>query len=524
RSVDNRFKAAGVGLAVTALLQSSTATVLILSSFAGRGLIATAPALAVMLGADVGTTLVAQALSFKVGWLAPVLLVIGVAAHLSARRTLTRQVARAIIGLGLILLSLKLILAATAPLTDTHLLREALEALEGEPVLALLMAALLTWLAHSSLAVVLMVMSMAAGGVVSLGLAALLVLGANLGGVLPAIIATLASGPEGKRVAWGNALFKLAGVLVVLPLLHHAVAAVALLDAEPARLVVNLHTAFNLSVAVAFLFLTGPVAGLTEKLLPTRPAADDGGAPRYLDADVQSMPALALANAERETLHMGDLVESMLDRALAAIRDGDREAEREIAALDDDVDRLHEQIQMYVTEISREDLEPEESRRLTQILAFTTNLEHIGDIVDVNLMELASKRRRHAIRLSDGDLDDVVALLGRVQENLRLALGVFLSGDLEGARRLMKAKRQVSEQERASAEGHLNHLSADNPESLAAAGLYLDLLRDVKRIHSHTAAVAYPVLDAAGELRKTRLRKPKRTADHGNGDVAAEPV
>ncbi|MBI2585498.1 MAG: Na/Pi cotransporter family protein [Rhodospirillales bacterium] len=499
RSVSNRLRALRVGIGVTAVLQSSTATALMVASFCAHGLMATAPALAVMLGADVGTTLVAQVLSFDVFFLSPGLIAVGFVVHSMAERTRPRQLGRAALGLGLMLLALKLIVATSEPLRESEVLREVLGSMVGERTIAVLVAALLTWLAHSSLAVVLLIMAFAHAGTVPMDLAFALVLGANLGGTLAPILATLAEGAVARRVTFGNAAFKLIGVAAVLPAIDVVQPAIAWLGADATRQVVNFHTAFNLAIAVVFIGFTGLAAKLAERLLPVKPAADDPGRPKHLERASLTSPPVALAAAAREALRVGDVVESMLKDTIKALKEDDGGLAHEIMVRDDTVDRLYEAIKLYVTEISRHELDSEEGRRATQILTFTTDLEHIGDIIE-NLMELAGKKSEQGVRFSEDGLAELEALHAKVAANMKLALVVFMSGDERMALRLLQEKREVVELERADAARHLARLREGRRESIETSALHMDVLRDLKRIHSHIVAVAYPVLAQAGLL------------------------
>src|SRR3546814_811772 len=224
-----------------------------------------------MLGADVGTTLVAQLLSLDISWLSPVLIFGGLIAFHAGRRKRVRDLGRLAIGLGLMLLALSLILADSAPLRESPVILTVVSALAGEPMLAILIAALLTWLAHSSLATVLLIASLTGAGAVPVDLIFPLVLGANIGGAIPPIVATLAATPTARRVTFGNAAFKLIGCLLVLPLIEPASELIALIDPDPVRQVVNFHTAFNLGLAVVFIFLTDTAARLAKRLVPDRP-------------------------------------------------------------------------------------------------------------------------------------------------------------------------------------------------------------------------------------------------------------
>lgn len=499
-SVSNRFRALLVGLGVTAIFQSSTATAMMVASFASRGLMATAPALAVLLGADVGTTIVAQVLSFDISSLSPLLLAGGLIAHFSASRAMVQQVGRTAIGLGLMLLALKMIVESATPLRESLVIHELFGSVAGDAVIGVLIAALLTWLTHSSLAVVLLIMSLVASGTIPMQLALALVIGANLGGTLPPIMATLASGPEARRVTFGNAMFKLIGCIVCLPLLGWIMPALAGLDPTPARQVVNFHTAFNLALAAGFILLTDQFAALLRRLVPAPPAQDDPKAPRYLDYGAIDTPAIALASAARETLRMGDYVESMLQDGLEIFAKDDTQAVGRVRRTDDVVDRLHEQIKFYVTKVTRQELDDMESQRASEIIAFATNLEHIGDIAE-SLTDLAERKVKEKVRFSDAGLKDLTDLHGRVSENLKLAMGIFMSGDVKLARHLLSEKRALVTLERRYSERHIARLREGRPESIETSALHMDILRDLKRIHSHVVAVAYPVLERAGELR-----------------------
>lgn len=284
------------------------------------------------------------------------------------------------------------------------------------------------------------------------------------------------------------------------------------LEADPARVVVNFHTGFNLALGCAFILLTGPVARLCTRLLPDRPVELDPGRPRHLDRTTLDTPSLALACAAREALRMGDVIETMLRDSLDVLGRGDRHKLAWLSKLDDTVDKLHEAIKLFVTDVTREPLSPDESRRAAEVLAFTTNLEHIGDIVDKTLLELVQKKIRKRLRFSHEGWSEIEALHARVLDNLQMALGVFMSGDVGIARRLIDEKVSFREAERQAAENHLGRLRAGRPESIDSSALHLDILRDLKRIHSHICAAAYPILDEAGQLHRSRLKRFDRQA------------
>jgi phosphate:Na+ symporter len=507
RSLQNRFAAFAAGFAITILLQSSTATGLLTASFASHGLVGTASALAVMLGADVGSSVVAQIVSLLPHELAPLLILAGVVAFLGSQATRLKDIGRTVVGLGLMLLALRLIGAAAEPVRGSQVLMEMFRALGSEPLLAALLAAVLTVLSTSSLAIVLLVIAFAAGGLVSLPLAFALILGANLGATVMPLLGTATSGAEARRVPLANFIFRLTGVAIVLPLLPLIAPYVGLVEQPAARQVADFHTAFNLAIAILFLPLIGPVAALCARILPEKPRGEEPGKPQYLDTAALDSPAVAIANAARETLRMGDIIEKMLRQTLEVFRNDDRKLLREVEALDDGVDQLHEAIKLYLTEMSRDAVDKADQKRSIDVITFTTNLEHIGDIIDKNLMELAAKKIKNKLRFSTEGFAEICNMHQRVENNLKLALNVFISGDVKLARRLLEEKVTFREMERAASEGHFARLRSGKLESIETSSLHLDILRDLKRINSHLTSVAYPILDAAGELTQSRLRK-----------------
>jgi phosphate:Na+ symporter len=511
-ALQNRFLALLAGIGVTALLQSSTATGLLMTSFAARGLVALVPALAVMLGANIGTTLIVQALSFDVAAVAPVLFLVGLFAFNVGGRTMTRDLGRVAIGLGLMLLALHILIDTLAPAENAPGVRVVIAAITGEPVLCVLFAAALTWAAHSSAAVVLLVMSLAYSHFVNPVAALALVLGANLGSAINPLLEGSRSSLASRRLPVGNMLNRLIGVAVVLPFLQPIADVFVRFDPNAARMAADFHTVFNVASALVFVFLLDGVAALLVRLLPDPAKQADPSMPLYLDEAAIRTPSVALACAARETLHMGDVVEAMLTQAMTALLSNDRKLAAELARMDNVVDRLDEAIKLYVTKLTRESLDEREGARAMEIIAFTINLEHIGDIIDKNLMELAAKKIKHKYEFSKEGAAELEAFHRRILENLKFAFGVFINQDVRTARTLIEEKTQLRNAELGSADNHLTRLREGRPESIETSSLHLDVLRDLKRIHSHICSVAYPVLEAAGELQPNRLKEGEATA------------
>jgi phosphate:Na+ symporter len=518
KATDGRVTACATGLGVATALQSSSATGLLVVAFAERGLIALAPALAVMLGADIGSTIVVQALSLKTAALAPTLLVVGVAVGMKSGSNFWQQIGRIVIGLALMILSLGLIVGASQPLRDQGVFTLVMQRLADDPTLALLLGALITWLAHSSVAVILFVMSLAAAGALGLPLALALVLGANVGSGLIPLGLALRSPAAAKRVLLGNLAFRLLGSAAGLLALSYGSDFVASHEGDPARLIANAHTGFNVVLALIFLPLVSPVAQLLTRLVRDAENPTDKRV-NHLDESVLDRPALALANATREVMRLADTVELMLQETILTFRDGDESRRVHISRLDDEVDRLQEAIKLYLTRLTRQPLGEDDTRRCFDLILFITNLEHVGDIIDRGLLALAAKRQRNGVSFSPDGWSEIEALHQRVVEQMRLAVTVFVTRDLTLARELVIEKDHIREAERAAAESHFRRLREGTIASIETSALHLDILRDLKRIAAHLTSVAHPILEAHGALRTSRLVGDDKTL--GSEPVAA---
>ena len=501
KTLHNRFAAFAAGLGLTALLQSSTATALMTASFTSEGIVGLASALAIMLGANVGTTLIVQLLSFNIAAAAPVLFVIGVVAFRGGARTRIKDLGRVVIGLGLMLVALHVLLDTLAPAENAPGVRVLLGAVTGDPVLCILIAAALTWAAHSSVATVLLIMSLAYSHFVTPVAALALVLGANLGSALnPIFEGGRRDDPASYRFPVGNLFNRLVGVALVTPLLNPIAEILRSFQPDMARATAEFHFAFNLALALIFIGLLDPMAWALEKVFPARRQSTNPAAPLYLDESVLETPSLALADACRETLHMGDVVEVMLRQVMVALMTNDRALAGEVSRMDNVVDRLDEAIKLYLTKLTRGSLDDREGRRAMEIISFAINLEHVGDIIDKNLSEVAAKKIKRKLQFSSEGAAELTAFHKRVLDSLKTAFAVFISADVTDARALISEKARLRYAEIAAAERHFERLREGRPETLETTSLHLDVLRDLKRIHSHICSVAYPVLEAAGQM------------------------
>jgi phosphate:Na+ symporter len=508
KAASHSASAAGLGLAVALALQSATATALLLTSLASRGFIALAPALAVMLGADLGSSLVVKVLSFDLKAVVPVLLSLSVAAFMLSDSARVRQFGRIGIGLSLIILSLGMIVAATAGWRGGGILDVVLSRLDDEPVMALVLAAGLTWLMHSSVAFVLLVLALSASGVVTIQLGLYLVLGANIGSGLIALALVWRESAISRRIVLGNLGFRLAGAVLALASLPLWKPLLGELGWPPAQSLAITHVGFNVALVALFLPVVGFAAPLLQGLALVDAKAQPGHSIRHLDEALLTTPHLALGAASREVLRLAERVEIMLGETMLTFNEADGVRLGAIRKLDDEVDDFQDAIKLYLTRLTRQPLQEADARRAFDLILFTTNLEHVGDIIDKSLLELAAKRRRNGVCFSPEGWRELNEFHARVVKQLKLAITVFMTNDPEMARELVREKDQIRSAERVAMESHLARLRDGAVASIKTSALHLDILRDLKRINAHLVSVAHPILEAAGELRGSRLTSP----------------
>jgi len=492
RFTRNKASAFTVGVGITSILQSSTATALLISSFASRKLIAGAPALAVMLGADIGTTLVAQVLSFDLSWLSPALILIGIIVHRRGGSDAIKHMGMSLIGLGLMLLSLKLIGSSTVPLREAAILQELFHALEDERIFALLLIILLTWISHSSIAMILLIMSLAASEIISPQLGLVLVLGANIGGTIPAVVATLNKGPQARRITMSNCCFKVISCIVVLPFVDVISSLLSTYDTTNlARQIVDFHTAFNVAIAVIFLPLVGKMHKHACRLIPDPVKPVRINEARYLNEKLITTPAMAIDCAMRETMHMAEVVYTMVGNCLPALYAESSAPSRELMKMESSVDMLHTGISRYVTKLASQNLKNEQLLQTNRILAFSLNLEHAADITE-NIAEMTQKKIQDNVSLSDDGLADIINIHETLLNNVHLAMRIFTSQDVDLVHKLLKGKRQVKKMTEQASQDHLRRIQEGNGDSNM---LHLDIIRELNRINWHVSSVAYPLLE-----------------------------
>ncbi len=497
------------GMMSAAMLQSSTAVMLLVSGFTAAGVMGVTGALAMVLGADLGTAIAVTFLSLDLSWLIPLLLVGGGVLFLKLEARIAKQAGRIMFGIAFILISLRMIGEATAPLRDSAGLMAVVDYLASDPLTAFIGGAAITFAFHSSVAAVLMFATFCAQGMLPLEAGLPLVLGANAGGGLIGLWLTRNLHIRARRVALGNLTIRLAGALVALLALARFALPVELPGAAPARQLVSFHLLFNAALVVVWLPLMVPLASLTKRLMPDTAAAAAALSRRMpaLDRNVLGTPGLALASATRELLHMGEQVEAMLTPVMTYFVSTSEVPAERIAEMEQQVDTAQDDIKLYLAEMNQGELSPEQAGRSIELASVAIGMERIGDIITKDLMRLAADTRKRRLAFSAEGWNELNAIHTRVLANMQLAMNVLVSEDVTSAAQLVREKETIRRMEQDSHDRHLARLARAAPESIATSNIHLDVLRALKEINSRLIYIAYPLLKRHGMLRESRLEK-----------------
>ena len=510
RAKDNRVRAVAFGAAVAMLLQSATAVGILAAGFAASGLVEFGTALTLLLGADLGSALVVQILSFDLSWLIPFLLISGGWMFMKGTQRNVRQTGRILVGIALILVSLKMVAESTVPLRQSEALPAIVSYLREDYFTSFLLGALFAWFVHSSVAAILLVASMAAQGLVPVELGIALVLGANCGGALIPVGLTRAAPPAARRVPIGNLIFRGAGAVVALLVFSEVDFPIELLGGSPAGQIVMLHVLFNLAIVLVFVPLTGTLEPLLIRLIPDAKAVAEptdllASRVSALDRSVLHTPRLALASATRELLRMSEIIEVMLRPVMELYETGDKIKVKELRRLDREVNKAHSDIKLYLAELNRSSMSAEEAQRSMILANFAINLEHVGDIVAKNLLKLVGVRRDKRLTFSEEGWRELTDQHAQVMANIQLALNVLVSGDRLSARELIEEKDRMREIEAPSQDRHLRRLQGGTVESIETSEIHLETIRALKQINSAFSSIAYPILTETGDLLGSRL-------------------
>ena len=492
----NRLAAVCSGALVTALIQSSSATTLMLIGFVSAGLVTFRQSLGVILGADIGTTFTVQILAFKVQELALLLVGVGFALTFFARRGLAKSLGQVVLGFGLVFLGMRVMTEAVAPVADSALARQVLVALSSNAALGLLVGAIFSAGMASSVATIGVMLSLAQQGLLSLDGALPVVLGANIGTCATALAASLRSSADARRVAVAHIAFKVLGVAIALPFLHQLTSFLSTTAENPARQIANAHTLFNVAISAVFLPFAPLAARAITAMVPEEiKGADNPFKTRYLDDRYLDQPALALGQATREALRMGDVAQGMLRDAMTALRTDNQELLEDVERRDDQLDYLEREIKLFLTRLGQETMSPDLTRKEIALISFIGNLENIGDIVDKNLMELARKKLYQGRRFSEAGEAELLEFHGMISKNLERAIAGFASNDRTLAQDVLDQRPAIRPRERELRSSHLARLRQGLAESLETSEIHLDVLTNLKRISSHISQLVFPILE-----------------------------
>lgn len=494
-ATSGRLRSLFTGFLLSILTPSSSAVALLSVEAINAGYVTFQQVLGLMLGANIGFTITVYLLAFKFYMFNTVLVGVGVPLFLYSRRPLMKGAGQLLLGIGFLLLSIQVLSAAVVPLKTSTDVQEIMRVLENHPMWIVIFTILLKQLLQSATATIGIAIAMCAQQVLPVKAAVAVVIGANIGIGVTALITGYAR-TETRRMAMGNLLFKLVGAAVCLPLLPWLVSALKALTPNNDTLVIaNAHLIFNIAVAIFFLPLISPIAQLVEKLVPAKPKGETSFGPRYLDPALLESPALALGQATREILHMADHVRAMLRDARRAFQNHSDELCRQTQQRDNQVDLLNNEIKTYLTKTAEQTLSPDESRREIVLLAFATELENIGDIIDKNLMELAKKKISLQMEFSKDGWQELSVLFQKVEENFEIAVCAFTARDRVLAEKLLRHKHYINTWERDLRKRHFRRLHEGLAESIEASSVHLDVLTNLKHINSHLSAVAYFILN-----------------------------
>ena len=506
--------AATTGMAMAIVLQSSTAVTLLVGSFAGLGIVTGLSGILAVRGAEVGSALVVRILTLDLTLLAPFCLLAGTTVFLSTERRQWRQAGRILVGVGLLVLSLGMMEQASEPLRHSTAVPVFIGYLSGDPLAAFLIAAIVTYLFHSSIAAVLLLATFASRGIISPELGIVMVLGVNLGSSVIAPVLTRKAPAAYRVVPMGNLLMRGAGSLLLLAIYASVKPPLDLLGSDPGGLIVNAHIAFNIIILMAGIPLSRLVLKATEWVVKLQEGAEESASGpaeeiSALNADVLDNPQQALANAPREVVRMCETIELMLCRVIDLYQAADKSQLGALAELDDTVDRRHAAIKLYLARIPAGRMSDKEALRCHELLEACVKLEQVGDIIVRNLLVHAQKKMERGVEFTRPGWLELSEFHAAVLSNARLAFNLLAARDPESARQLVKEKDRLRRIERELSERHFERLRQGSEQSIETSSIHLDTIRDLKQVNSLLAALAYPVLEEAGQLGASRLKTPE---------------
>ncbi len=473
------------GVFAATVLQSATAAILLTTTAVTSGLLPLTTAVAVILGADLGSAIAVRVLYLDLSFLPPLLLCVGLAMHRLSANWRHQQLGRIFLGLGLILLSIQLLRQSVAPLADSP--SEALvAALNALPLIVLLVSALFTWAAHSSVAVVLIIASLADAGLVGAPLFAFAVVGANIGSGLIALFLANHRHLDSYAAVLANFLMRTALGILALALGGWIEANIGLLGASAGAQVINAHLAFNLVLALVFVPLGGRVAALAQWIITSRnPETPGSGAivpGAGLDPVLIGKPKRALSCARREAFRLADNTEALFAGALSLFEATDRSMIEQYAGRDQEINARNKAIQRYLSEVRRHAGDPGDEAMLDQILRFATTMENIGDVISHNMARLALKRLERGVAFSGAGQEELHALHAEVLKVIQLDITNFASDDRLSRKATARQITAAMELARDSVAHHRRRLSERKSSSIDTSSIHQDTVRDLMQV------------------------------------------
>ena len=506
RSSKSRLLAAGSGTAAAVFLQSSTAVAILVSNFVSHGSIATSVGLAILLGADIGSAIVTQILVVQQTFLIPLLLVLGVSLFLRAQRGQIRQVGRILIGLALIFVSLDMIRAATGPLMDSSGTVAVMQYLGRDTLTAFIIGAGFAWMIHSSVAAILLVVTLVSQGLLPAAGAAAMVLGANLGGAFIAYILTLSAPVPARQMVVANLILRGGGGALVLIGVSKFAVGLEWLGNTEARQVINLHLVFNIAVALVSLPLLGMVSKGVEAMI-----SDSSGRLGELERTSAlshvslDKPQQALASAAREILSMVQIIETMLRAVGPLFVHWDDATAQAIRDKDVVTRKMHFELKLFLARLARRELDEDESRQSMDLASIAVNLEAASDLIVRNLLDLARRLGAEGLSFSPKGLEEIEDLHDRVLTNVQAALNVMMTQNPDAARELVAAKEKVRTVEQQLQRAHLDRLREGLVESIETSSIHQETLRALKQVNTSFSMIGYPIVSKTGDLLSSRL-------------------
>ena len=509
RLTSNRYMGAMTGAFVTAIIQSSSVTTVLVVGFTTAGLMSFSQSIGVIMGANIGTTITAQIVAFKVTKAALVMIAIGFGFLFFSKKKTLKHYGGIVMGLGLVFFGMSIMSDAMQPLRSYQPFLDLMIRME-HPLIGILVAAAFTALIQSSSATTAIVIVMAGQGFITLPAGIALAFGANIGTCVTAMLAAIGKPREALRAAVTHVLFNVAGVLLwlgfvtqlaelvtVISPTHENLYGAQKLAAEAPRQIANAHTIFNVANTLIFIWFTTLIARLVEWMVPDRPLDEESViSAKYLDADVLSTPSIALDLVRREIRHMGEQVLEMVADIMPAILHGSVDALDEIRAIDERVDTLHAEIVVYLGRISQAELTEKQTVELMHLMDAANDLENIGDVVEVNLVELGRRRIGKGVAISTPTQVVLTDFHQVVMDGVAAAIRAVANDDFEAAQAVTGMKKEIMRITNSAASHEAKRLVANEPQRIEAYTVEMDIAEKLQRIYYFARRMARTVKES----------------------------